>query len=549
MRGSAKWKWILATAAVLGIGAVIYLKLRKSEDFEGAIKTRLAKLVHKASEGLYALSIEDIEIDLLGSTITAHNVHLTPDSVRQIVLDKYSKLPDDILTISVRKILIKGISPADLINSKNLSLSQVVIDSPDVLIEHKKRNYNKKDSTSFYDRLTDKNEAYSIGNLLLERIRLTRINKDKNNKQTILYNLTAALDDIDINEKTATDTSRFFFAREALIYAKKYTTVTADKLYRFSIDSIALKPQRGQLEARAVKLEPIDSKDDFSDKQSFKTDRYNIYIEQLAAANVNWWALFADEGVRLDSMNLQGGFVEIYNDSRLPSKGVSKIGKYPHQLIAKAGFPIRLYHLAIDSVDVIYEEFNPKSDTTGRVEFKHITGTLTNVTNLADDIAVNPLMTLQTTSAFMGRGTLTSQLQFDLRNVGNGNFSVYAQLGPMDGNVLNTASKGLGLVAIEDLFVDKLEARLAGDNNQASGTVSFLYHNLKVAALKVDEGKLKKRALLSFLANNFMVKSSNPQKDKPPIVQQVTHAREPNRSFFNLVWKTIADGIIKTAKG
>lgn len=123
---------------------------------------KLTKLVHKASEQLYALSIENIEIELLRSTITAHNVHLVPDSVRQIVLDKYSKLPDDILTVSVKKILIKGISPQDLLNAKNIGLEQIVLDSPDVQIIHKKRKYNTRDTTSFYDKIAEKNETYSL---------------------------------------------------------------------------------------------------------------------------------------------------------------------------------------------------------------------------------------------------------------------------------------------------------------------------------------------------------------------------------------------------
>ena len=155
-----KLKWILVVLAVLEVYS--YLKLRQSDDFEAAIKVKLTKLVHKASEQLYALSIKNIEIDLLRSTINAHNVHLVPDSVRQIVLGKYSKLPDDILTVSVKKILIKGISPQDLLNAKNIGLEQIVLDSPDVQIIHKKRKYNTRDTTSFYDKIAEKNEIYSL---------------------------------------------------------------------------------------------------------------------------------------------------------------------------------------------------------------------------------------------------------------------------------------------------------------------------------------------------------------------------------------------------
>ena len=64
------------------------------------------------------------------------------------------------------------------------------------------------------------------------------------------------LDDIKIDDKTAKDSTRFFLAKDALIYVKKYAAVTADKLYRFSGDSIALKHRQGSLQAQAVKFEP-----------------------------------------------------------------------------------------------------------------------------------------------------------------------------------------------------------------------------------------------------------------------------------------------------
>lgn len=546
-----KKKWLigLAVLAVLSVCVYLYLKLRKSDDFEGPIKAKLAKMVHKASNGLYALNIKDLEIDVLKSTITAHDVTLIPDSIRQIVLEKYSELPDDILTVSVKKILIKGISPTDLLDSKNIDLSQIVIDSPDVLITHKKRIYNSKDTTTFYEKIAEKDETYSLDNLLLNQIRLTHKNLDKDNKMTILYNLTAVLDDIKLDSETAKDSTRFFFAKDAVIYAKKYSTVTADKLYRFSIDSIALKPQQGNLEARAVKFEPLDSKNGFSDKHQFKTDMFNLYFEDAGAVNVNWWQLLSGEGLELDRVKLTGGYIQIYNDARLPSEGISKVGKYPHQLVNKAGFPINLKQLLINNIDVSYEEFNPVSDTFGKVEFKNTSGQISNVTNVPEIIAANNWMKMEASSLLMGKGQLKTQINFDLKNATAGNFTVDATVSTMDGKALNKASKGLGLVGIEDLTLDKLETHLKGNNNQANGTVTFLYHDLKIAALKTDGDKFKKRALISFIANNFVVKSQHPQKGKPVKVQQVTYKRDPNRSFFNLIWQSMAAGIIQTAKG
>ncbi|HJU46074.1 MAG TPA: hypothetical protein VJ647_04775, partial [Chitinophagaceae bacterium] len=57
---------------------------------------------------------------------------------------------------------------------------------------------------------------------------------------------------------------------------------------------------------------------------------------------------------------------------------------------------------------------------------------------------------------------------------------------------------------------------------------------------------LHERALFSFIANNFVLKKENPAPGEAVRVERGVHEHEPNRSFFNLVWKTIFSGAAKT---
>jgi len=547
---SKKLKWSILILAVIAGAAFLYLRYRKSNDFDGLIKEKLTSLVHKASNGLYKLSMEDIEIDLLKSTITANNVLLVHDSIRMLVLDKYQELPDDIFKVTLKKLVIKGISPQDFINSNNIKLSQIMMDSPDVVITHQKRNYNRKDTGSVYNRIATKNETYELKNLLLQNIRLSYKNVDKKNQLTVLQNLTAVLDDIKIDATTARDTSRFFFAKDAVIYLKKYATITPNKLYHFSIDSIALNPRMKSMQAKSIRLLPMGSKDDFSDKVPYLKDRFDVDINDVNINNINWWGLLSNDGFFGDNMNLTGGFIKVYNDRRLPISGISKVGNYPHQLLMALDFPVKMDQISINNVDISYEEFNPASDISGILEFKNTSGTIKNITNIPDQIAANMWMQVTANTKVMNEGNLNAVFNFDLSRAGGGYFTADATLGSMDGKKLNRASKGLGLVEIEDLVIDKLETHINGNNDNANGTVLFAYHDLKIAALKNEaEGKLKKRALLSFIANNFVVKSNSPQKGKAIKQQMVTYKRDTNRSFFNLIWQTMAEGIVLTAKG
>jgi len=56
---------------------------------------------------------------------------------------------------------------------------------------------------------------------------------------------------------------------------------------------------------------------------------------------------------------------------------------------------------------------------------------------------------------------------------------------------------------------------------------------------------LKKRGLLSFIANNFILIESNPKKQKVR-TETAVYKRNIHMSFFNVIWKTLLIGILKT---
>jgi hypothetical protein len=546
-----KLKWIVLVFAIIAGAVFLYLALRKSTDFEPLIKTKLKDLVAKASNGLYKLEVEKIEIDVLNSSATALNVTLIPDSAVIVLHEQSKSLPDNLYNISLKALHITGLSPQDLIDGKNIDLNELVLDSPQIVITHKKRNYNVEDSGSFYERIAPQQQSYVIRNLLLNNIQLTYKNQNKNNQVSKFQNVNARFTDVKIDSFTVKDSTRFLFAKNAMITLAKYSTTTADKMYQFSIDSVALDPQQATLNVTNIRLKPVGTKDEFSKKLSFQKDMFDIFIDNGIVENVNWWDLLGNDGLFCSRAKMEGGYVKIYHDRSLPL-GKSKVGNYPHQLLMKADLPIHMNYLALQNVKVSYEEFNPRADKSGIIEFNNLDGEISNITNVQDSIAASPMMKAKGTARLMNNANLKAVFAFDLSKAAAGVFMADAWLGVMDGKKINKATEGLGLVKIDDLIIDKLEAHLKGTNNNASGTVQFAYHDLKVTVLKKDEddyGNLKKRKILSFIVNKFVIKEKSPKPGEQVKTYSVTHERDAYKSFFNLIWKTISEGVIQTVRG
>jgi hypothetical protein len=66
--------------------------------------------------------------------------------------------------------------------------------------------------------------------------------------------------------------------------------------------------------------------------------------------------------------------------------------------------------------------------------------------------------------------------------------------------------------------------------------------------LEKDRGAKEwdKKSLTSLFANILIKNSNLPNGDKEARKSSITYERDPNRSIFNLVWKTIFKGIMET---
>ena len=543
-----KRKWIIIPAIVLAIlsgGVYIYLKLRKSTDFEPLIKAKLASLVSDVSKGLYQLDMEHIEIDVTSSYVIARNILLRPDSIQLAALEKEGKLNNDVFTISLKKIELVGLSPADLIDGKSIHLNLLELDSPEIMIEHKDRKKEKKDSVTTVSKIKKMEQTYQIDKLLLNNIKLTIHDLDKDKKVTSFKNLSAYLYDIQLDSTMMKDSTRFLFAKDAVLFMKGYSFSPAGKKYNLEIDSVALRPQNGIMQFFDIRLQPIGTKQQFSDKLKKLEDRYDIHFKQADIKNVNWIDLISENGFYGEEMIIKGGYISVFDDRRLPVPE-SKLGKYPHQLFMKVDFPIFMQRINIQNIKLVYEELNPKTEQIGKVEFDDLNGTIENITNMQSRIATNPYIDINASCMLLGKTKLDAKFRFDMKQVDNGVFSVDATLDKMNGTLFNQITEPLALLKVNSLQIKKLQAHIDGSDGLAVGKILFDYSDLKVDILKKnDEGKMKKRGFLSFLANKFVIKKDGPQPAKELTVQ---YTRDPQRSFFNLIWKTMLAGIKETVK-
>lgn len=549
-----KWIVILVSIILVSTGIFFYLKYRGAKDFEPLIKKKLEQLVLEGSDSLYRLGISKIDIDITSSQIRLKDVSLDIDSSRLAILDTVKRAPNDLFKISLQDLVIDGIGPDDFLKTKSVDLNVLYIKEPVVEIFHHKRSYNYSppDTVTLYRKIAGILGHFSINEISVQNTDFKYYNVTNSNKLTHLKNVSVNFKNILIDSSTQNDSTRFLYAKDARITLGDYSVTTTDSFYYFHVDSLTLNAASRELYMSNISLEPVGHKNDFSKKLDYYRDRYDIKVKNVSIQYIEWWDILSEEGFTARQIKLKDGDIEIFADRTLPDPHKNKVGNYPHQLLTRLKLPVMINNIDANNFHVIYTEINPKTGKRGSITFNSINGNFTNVTNRKEVISQNKYFTLNADAQLMKTGPLHATFKFDLEKAATGNFSLDLQMNKMNGKVLNDATIPLGLFEIKSADINKIIVHMNANDNGSNGTVAFYYDNLQVEVLKQDEdqqNKLKKRGLLSFIANAFIIEKSNTPDDKNKDPKYVSYKRNPEKSFFNLIWKTIFTGLSNTVQG
>jgi hypothetical protein len=529
----------LSIIIVIATGAYYYLRYNKLRDFEPDIKKKLDRLVQQASHGLYHLDVEALDTDVLDGKIVLTNAHLRADTDVYAKMEKEERAPNDLFDVKVKQLLINEVDIVNFLTNREINLRRLFINQPTITVSHKKQPYTLAEDSSrtIFQQIQKDLNNIKIDSIILNEIDFVYKNVTKKKEERLL-NLKVFMQDFLIDSSTQFDQQRFLFAEKALITLKDYKMNTPDSLYRFSVGDLRIETNTRQMHLDEVTFKPRVSTAAFYKVVKHQKDKFDISVKGLKFTVLDWWSLLAEETFFAQKLEMNNGSIRIYNDKSMPEDKRSKVGKYPHQLLMKLPFELRIDSIDLNNFDVSYTEKNPATGETGSIHFENVYAMVRNVTNIKDEIKKHPSLRITAKARFMKEAPLNAEFRLSLAGAASGKFTVNATLGAIKGSTINKITRPLAMVEIKSANVKSLNLSVKGDNNRGIGTVKLIYDNLQITALKKEDNQLKKRGLLSFIANNFVIKTKNPADGKPPRVETGTFTRVPNKSFFNLIWKS-----------
>ncbi|MDZ7740606.1 MAG: hypothetical protein U5Q03_02350 [Bacteroidota bacterium] len=380
------------------------------------------------------------------------------------------------------------------------------------------------------------------GEVLFKNIELS-LNNDNDSKALQLNNIRGKAQNILFDSISMHDQQKIFFAENIELSKPEYTLISSDSMYTFSFNSVSLSTAEKSISIGDIRIKPNYLKYEFSRKLGYQTDRMDVGFEGVSVREVDFKQIIERQYVKAGHIRVDNTNFEAFRDKRLPFPEWHT-SPMPQDLIASLDFGLDIDTLVIAKARIVYGEMVDKSVDPGEIHFNEMNILLSNLTNDSLQISRDPVMGMKVRGRIMDKGDLNALLKLKL-NHPTDTFAFHASLSKMDLSEFNSLSVNLFGVEIKsgNGAVDTLN--IFGNSDYAIGQLYFPYRKFKIKMINRQKGNRGGigDGILTFLANNILLKSNNRRLGRPVRIGQIFYQRDPQKSIFNYLWKGVLSGV------
>jgi hypothetical protein len=384
------------------------------------------------------------------------------------------------------------------------------------------------------DQKKNKNPS-GIESVLLRKIivKNSSLTYGKKNQPLTFTDLNGTINDVELKPKTdnsgmAVNVKNYLLTADQFSYKTEFYDMKAGLLKlgsnNIQINQFAMKPLVSR--AQFIKMIPVER------------DLYDIKVNQITANGT--WDLFSDhKSVNASNVTVQSADANIFR-SKIPNDDPKEKLLYS-AMLRTIKIPMNINNLNVKNSILVYEEDTPESAGPGKLTFGNFNMNVKNL-NSAKAKGKPTRVDIKIDCSFMNLAPLSVNWNFDVadrRDVFN-----------ISGKAVNLPATGINPFIRPYLHVtatgtiQEMLFNFRGNPKGLSGSFNLKHKDLKVAIL--DKNNKEKKGFLTAVAN-LLVKSDSGRLPEDVQVEDVE--RDPTKSFFNLFWKGIEQGLKRTLIG
>lgn len=322
---------------------------------------------------------------------------------------------------------------------------------------------------------------------------------------------------------------------------KKYVLSARNFGYKtqfYNMTAGFLKLDQNNIKVTGFAMKPLVSRAQFIRMIPVERDLYDITASQVTA-NGNWDLFSAQKSINASNVTIQNADANIFR-SKIPKDDPKEKPLYS-RMLRSIKIPMVVNHLNIKDSKLVYEEDTPESAGPGKLTFSNFNMNVANL-NSAKMKGRPTKVDIKINCSFMNMAPLSVNWGFDVADQGD-NFTISGRATNLPATGINPFIRPYLHVTATGTIQEML-FNFRGNPKGLNGKFNLRHKDLKVAIL--DKENKEKKGFLTAIAN-LLVKSDSGKLPEDVDVEDVE--RDPTKSFFNLFWKGIEQGLKKTLIG
>ncbi|MBF8457873.1 hypothetical protein IV494_11860 [Kaistella sp. G5-32] len=370
--------------------------------------------------------------------------------------------------------------------------------------------------------------------LIIKNVSLKNSNLvyEKGKQPLLLKDLNANIQNIELNETTIKEKIPFKIG----FYSLSTRNFNYDTKF-YHLSASLLKVNKNTVQISKFAMIPKFSRAQFIRMIPTEKDLYDIKVNQISM-NGNWDFISANKFLNASSVVLDQVNADIFR-SKIPKDDPAVKPMYS-ELLRSIKFPMVVEDLILKNSLLVYEEDTKKSEGPGKLIFSNFNLTAKNL-NSGKTKGRSTKIPITIRTNLMDASPLKINWNIDTGSLSDA-FTISGNVSDLPASRINPFTEPYLKVTatgkISDLIFD-----FKGNKLGLNGVLKMKHENLKVSILK--EGG-EKNKVLSAIANVF-VKTDSGNYPESVMVEYVK--RDNTKSFFNLLWRGMEQGLKKTLLG
>lgn len=375
-----------------------------------------------------------------------------------------------------------------------------------------------------------------IGSIIIRKTSLKNSNLiyDKGKEPLAFHDLNATVNGIEIVPK-ANNQGLSFKVKDYFLTTRNFAYKT--QFYNISLGLLKLNKNKVQINNFAMK--PLVSRAQFIKMIPVERDLYDLKMAQVNAEGD--WDLFSNhKSINASHVTIQSANANIFR-SKIP-KDDPKVKALYSKMLRSIKIPMNINNLDLKNSILVYEEDTPESMGPGKLTFSNFNMNVKNL-NSAKAKGKPTKVDIKINCSFMNLSPLSVNWGFDVADQ-NDNFAISGKTTNLPMNGINPFIRPYLHVTATAGTIQEMLFNFKGNPAGLHGTFNLKHKDLKIAVL--NKHNHEKKGFLTAVANVFLKSNSG---SFPESVSVENVERDPTKSFFNLFWKGIEQGLKKTLIG